>query len=306
MADRCGCRVVSVLHSMTGFGAARQEHSGRAAAVEVRSLNNRYLKVVVRGDDPYPMYEAEIERVVRRWVRRGTITVHITVERPTLPALRWPADTLRACLVELRQICQSAGCPEAFPHLTSGLLLLPGLVTTSPYLGTPPADEWSLVESTLEAALERLCDMRQREGQAMAEDLLHIHHQLHAELARVQQRLPQVKEDYQQRLRERVRQLLGEAAVAVEETHLLREVALFAERSDVSEEVARLQAHLDQFADLVRQGREAGRKLEFLVQEMGREANTLGAKAADVTVSRHVVEIKALLEKARELVQNIE
>lgn len=291
---------------MTGFGAARQELSGRAAAVEILSLNNRFLKVVVRGDDPYPMYEAEIERVVRRWVRRGTITVHITVERPAIPALRWPADTLRACLLELRQICQSAGCPEAFPHLSSGLLLLPGLVTTSPYLGTPPVDEWSLVESTLEMALERLCAMRQREGQAMAEDLLHIHQQLHAELARVQQRLPQVKENHQQRLRERIRQLLGEAPATIEEAHLLREVVLLAERSDVGEEVARLQAHLDQFTELVRQGQEAGRKLEFLVQEMGRETNTLGAKVADVIVSRHVVEIKALLEKARELVQNIE
>jgi uncharacterized protein YicC (UPF0701 family) len=298
--------VVGALHSMTGFGAARREWAERAAAVEVRSLNNRYLKVVVRGDDPYPMYEAEIERVIRRWVRRGTITVHISVERRTTPVFRWPADTLRLHLLELRQICQSAGCPEAFPHLTSGLLLLPGLVTTTPYLGTPPPEEWTLVESTLEMALEQLCAMRQREGQAMAEDLLQIHQRLLTELARVRERLPRVQEDYQQRLRERVRQLLGEAQVPLEDAHLLREVALFAERSDVSEELARLQAHLDQFAELVHQGQEAGRKLEFLVQEMAREANTLGAKAADVTIARHVVEIKAQLEKARELVQNIE
>ncbi|MCS7021794.1 MAG: YicC family protein [Gemmataceae bacterium] len=295
-----------VLESMTGFGAARREQAGRAAAVEVRSLNNRYLKVVVRGDEPYPMYEAEIERVVRRYVRRGTITVHISVERPLLGLTAWPVDTLKTQLLHLRSVCQQADCPEAFPHLAGTLLLLPGVLGKTAHVGTPPSEEWTLVEATLEAALEQLGTMRRCEGRAMADELLRLHQRLNQELNQIQQRLPQVKTEYAQRLRERVRQALQEVEVTVEETHLLREIALFAERSDVTEEVARLQAHLDQFASLVQDGAEVGRKLEFLVQEMGREANTLGAKAADVLVSRHVVEIKALLEKARELVQNVE
>lgn len=300
-----GGGVDGVLQSMTGFGAARQDGTGRRVAVEVRSLNNRYLKVVVRGDDPYPMFEAEVERVVRQWVRRGTITVHISVERPPT-SWRWPEETLVAHLQQLRQICQKADCPEVFPHLTAGLLLLPGLASPTPYYGTPTDEEWRLVHTTLEQALDRLVAMRQREGQAMAEELLRLHSRLGEELRQVQQRLPHIKEDYHHRLRERMRQLLAGVEAALDENALLREAALFAERSDVSEEIARLQSHLHQFAELVHGGDEVGRKLEFLVQEMGREANTLGAKAADADVSRHVVEIKALLEKARELVQNVE
>ena len=112
--------------------------------------------------------------------------------------------------------------------------------------------------------------------------------------------------DYRQRLLERVRQAVADAGVAIQPDHLIREVALFADRTDVSEEVTRLASHLDQFAEIVRKGEEAGRKLEFVIQEMGRETNTLGSKAGDVAITRHVFEIKATLEKIRELVQNVE
>ena len=119
--------------------------------------------------------------------------------------------------------------------------------------------------------------------------------------------MPGVLANYRERLLERVKQAVADAGVTLEPEHLVREVALFADRTDVSEETSRLAAHLDTFAELVRTGAEgAGRRLEFVVQEVGRETNTLGSKAGDVTVSRHVVEMKATLEKIRELVQNIE
>jgi uncharacterized protein (TIGR00255 family) len=291
---------------MTGFGAARQEKDQQRVAVEVRSLNNRYLKVVVRGDEPYPMFEAEVERVVRQRIRRGTITVHINVERPVSTSVRWPVELLAAHLQQLRQICQTAGCPEAFPHLSAGLLLLPGLTPSLPRSGPPPAQEWELVQGTLEQALEQLVMMRQREGEAMARELQRLQQLVRQELAAIAHRLPQVQVEYHQRLRERLRHWLADEDIPLDEAAVLREVALLIERSDVSEELARLQSHLQQFAEIVHSGEEVGRKLEFLVQEMGREANTLGAKAADVEVSRHVVAIKTLLEKMRELVQNVE
>jgi uncharacterized protein (TIGR00255 family) len=149
--------------------------------------------------------------------------------------------------------------------------------------------------------------MRREEGKAMAAELLALHRHVREELDRARAHLPAVAADYRQRILDRVRQAVSDAGVAVSADHLIREVALFADRTDVSEEVTRLGSHLEQFAELVKKGDEAaGRKLEFVVQEMGREANTLGSKAGDVTVSRHVFEIKAALEKVRELVQNVE
>ena len=141
----------------------------------------------------------------------------------------------------------------------------------------------------------------------MAAELLALHQHVREELDRVRGQLPAVAADYRQRILDRVRQAVADAGVVVSQDHVIREVAQFADRTDVSEEVTRLSAHLDQFAELVQKGDDsAGRKLEFVVQEMGREVNTLGSKAGDVTVSRHVFEIKAALEKVRELVQNVE
>jgi uncharacterized protein (TIGR00255 family) len=292
---------------MTGFGEARSEADGVAAAVEVRAVNNRHLKVTVRGTEPYPMFEAELEKVVRRHVRRGTITIHVRVERQARPSdLTLNAAALSAYLLQIRTACQDAGTPEYAPPLLAGVLALPGVAPESRHFGSPPDEEWPVVEQTLDAALRRLDTMRREEGRAMAGELLTLHGTIARELAAVRELLPAVTANYRERLLERVRQAVSDGGVAVTQDHLIREVALFADRTDVTEEAMRLAAHLDQFAELVRKGEEAGRKLEFVLQEMGREANTLGSKAGDVTISRHVFEIKATLEKIRELVQNVE
>lgn len=140
----------------------------------------------------------------------------------------------------------------------------------------------------------------------MAAELLALHGTITAELAAIRTLLPNVTSDYRARLLERVRQAVGDSGVAIHPEHIVREVALFSDRTDVAEEVTRLTAHLEQFAELVRKGEEAGRKLEFVIQELGRETNTLGSKAGDVAVSRHVFEIKSALEKVRELALNVE
>jgi uncharacterized protein (TIGR00255 family) len=300
-------RPTGVLLSMTGFGESRTQADGLGVAVEVRALNNRHLKVTVRGSDPYPMFEAEVEKVVRRHVRRGTITVHIRIERPPRPAdLNLNVAALAGYLKQIRTACEDAGAPEFVGPLLAGVLSLPGIAPEPRHFGSPPDDEWPAVEQTLDAALQRLDAMRRDEGRSMAEELLAHHRSVAAELDSLRALLPRVTVDYRHRLLERLRQAIGDAGIALQPDHLIREVALFADRTDVSEEVSRLGAHLTQFAEIVRKGDEAGRKLEFVLQEMGREANTLGSKAGDVAVSRHVFEIKASLEKVRELVQNVE
>jgi uncharacterized protein (TIGR00255 family) len=299
--------LTGVLLSMTGFGEARTQTDGLSVAIEVRALNNRHLKVTVRGTDPYPMFEAELEKVVRRHIRRGTITIHVRVDREIKPAeLKLNTSALVAYLRQIEAACDEAGTPDLSRFVASGVLALPGVAPEARHYGGPPADEWPVVEQTLETALRRLDIMRQDEGRAMAQELLSHHQSIASELAALRLLLPRVTTEYRNRLLERIRHAVADASVAIQPDNLIREVALFAERTDVAEETARLAAHLDQFADLVRKGEEAGRKLEFVLQEMGREANTLGSKAGDVAVSRHVFEIKAILEKVRELVQNVE
>lgn len=293
---------------MTGFGEARTQTGALAASVEVRAVNNRYLKVTVRGTDPYPMLESELEKVVRRHVRRGTLLVHVRVERQAQATdLTLNTTALKAYLAQIQKACDEAGTPHLAVSLLAGVLALPGVAPEGVHYGSPPDEEWPVVEQTLEAALKKLDVMRRDEGQAMANELLQQHRQIATDLDSIRQLLPGVMGDYRQRLLERVRQAVGDAGVGVQPDHLIREVALYADRTDVAEEVTRLASHLEQFAEVVRKGGEgAGRRLEFVIQEMGRETNTLGSKAGDVSISRHVVEMKATLEKIRELVQNVE
>lgn len=294
--------------SMTGFGEARTQTETLTVAVEVRAVNNRYLKVTVRGTDPYPMLESELEKVVRRHVRRGTLLVQVRVDRQARPVdLTLNATTLTAYIRQVRAACEAERAPELAGPILAGVLSLPGVAPEGTRFGSPPDDEWPVVEKTLDTALKKLDAMRQDEGRAMAAELMLHHRHIADQLELVRQHLPGVTAAYRQRLLERVRQAVADAGVVVQPEHLIREVALFADRSDVAEEGTRLTSHLDQFAEIVRKGDEgAGRKLEFVIQEMGRETNTLGSKAGDVTISRHVVEIKATLEKIRELVQNVE
>jgi uncharacterized protein (TIGR00255 family) len=294
---------------MTGFGEARHAGEGLTLSVEVRTVNNRYLKVSVRGSDPYPMLEPELEKIVRKAIRRGTVTIHVRCDRQGRGGdFVLNAVALRSYLDQVRAACEQAGCQTHMPALIGQILSLPGVAPEPGGVsGRPPDTELAAVERTLEAALGRLQTMRQQEGQAMADELLAHRQAVADQLGRIRELAPRVIEGYRQRLRERVGQALADHNMNVRPEDLVREVAVFAERSDVAEEVMRLGSHLDQFESIVRTETDGpGRKLEFLVQEMGREANTIGSKAGDVAVSRHVVEIKAALEKVRELVQNVE
>jgi uncharacterized protein (TIGR00255 family) len=294
---------------MTGFGEARTQSDSLGVSVEVRAVNNRHLKLTVRGSEPYPLYESELEKVVRRHVRRGTLHVHVRVERQgqtAVPALN--TAVLAEYLKQIRAACDEAGTPEFVAPLVSGALALPGVAPEARNNNgsAPPDDEWAVVEKTLDSALAKLNQMRRDEGKAMAAELFTHHATIAEQLDAIRTLLPGVVSDYRQRLLERVRQAVADAGVVLSAESIIREVALFADRTDVSEEVTRLTSHLEQFGDLVRKGEEAGRKLEFVIQEMGRETNTIGSKAGDVSISRHVFEIKATLEKLRELVLNVE
>jgi uncharacterized protein (TIGR00255 family) len=186
------------------------------------------------------------------------------------------------------------------------LLLLPGVVSDDLKRFSGAAESWPLLQDTLQAALSNLDRMRSEEGRAMAEDLNANLEAVTASLDEVQTRAPLVAEAYRDRLTERLNKIIAEHDVALDPSDAIREMSLFADRSDISEEIVRLRSHVEQFTATMEITESSGRKLEFLTQEMVREGNTIGSKANDVEIARHVIEIKTAIERIREMIQNVE
>ncbi len=296
-----------MLLSMTGFGEARYQSDNLNVSIELRALNNRYLKVSLRAADPYHLLEPEFEKVIRRVVRRGTLQVHLRCDRKSAPhEYQINPVALRSYLTQVRAVCDEVGASAQVGALVGQVLALPGVVPEPGSVSSHLHDDWPIVEKVLGEALSRLQTMRQEEGRAMAQELLVNRDTITNHLARIRGIIPNVVTTYRDRLFDRVRGLLGELDIQIDRTDLIKEVSIFAERSDIAEEVTRLASHLDQFQVIMNEPESPGRKLEFLTQEMFREANTIGSKAGDVEISKEVVEIKGTLEKIRELVQNVE
>ena len=279
-----------------------------AIAIELRSVNNRYLKVSLRAPESYQILEPEFEKVVRKLVRRGTVQVNLRVHRvkeTQEQSLR--LDVLKGYLNQVAKVALEIKLPQEACNLLMGNVLhLPGIVPEG-QVGAKTLDEdWPEIEKTLEIALAKLQSMRSTEGGLMALELMALRNKIVEHLGSIKVLIPQVMEAYKDRLLDRVRKLLESTEAQIQPSDLIREVAIFAERSDIAEEVTRLDSHLEQFGKVLEQEEGAGRKLEFLTQEMVRETNTMGSKAADVKITRHVVEIKGDLERIRELIQNVE
>ncbi|MDP7303024.1 MAG: DUF1732 domain-containing protein [Pirellulaceae bacterium] len=186
------------------------------------------------------------------------------------------------------------------------LLGLPGVINESQGLSQRASECWPLVETTIKQALEMLAKMRTEEGHAMAADLRLNCQAIADRVASIQSRTEKVVENYRTRLTERVQKILDDHDAAVEQADIIREVGIFAERCDISEELVRLRSHLDQFDTIMDAVESSGRKLDFLTQEIFRETNTIGSKANDSEISRHVIEMKAANERIREMIQNVE
>ncbi|HEV3121896.1 MAG TPA: YicC/YloC family endoribonuclease [Isosphaeraceae bacterium] len=295
-------REVAVLLSMTGYGESRFQDDRWSISVELRTVNNRHLKLSARISEPYGSLEPDLERLVREKVRRGTVQLVLRVDRPRRAEdYRLNAVALASYRDQL-QALQGNGRPVDLAPLVA----LPGVVEERAQTAEDPHDDWPLISKVVNEALARLHSSRADEGRAMARELAAMGEAIGDHLDSIAARGPQVIASYNDRLAERVQSLVKEKGVAVEAKDLIREVAILAERADIAEEVVRLRAHLSQFAEVIDEPESAGRKLEFVVQEMGRETNTIGSKANDVSISREVVEIKGLLEKIRELIQNVE
>ncbi len=290
---------------MTGQGSAHVTEEGVSVAAEVRTVNSRYFKLALRTSDGYSSLEPRIEEVVRRYVRRGTVQADLRVDRESV------ADDFRLNQTALasyqRQLTEVAQHLKLDASVTlESLLALPGVVDERVARNVDTDAEWPLVERALVQALEGLTKMRTDEGASMAKDMAAQCKSMSRELDCIAERAPLVTEGYRDRLTERLNKLLAEFDVSVQAADVIREVGLFSERSDISEEVVRLRHHLEQFDEIMGLEESSGRKLEFITQEMFRESNTIGSKANDGEIGRHVIEIKAAIERIREMIQNVE
>ncbi len=290
---------------MTGFGEARREAEGRTVAVEIRTINSRHFKLTVRAPEGYGVLEAQVEELIRRYVGRGTVQVWLRIDQERgAAASRFNEEVLLGYFRHLQDIAERLELNET-PRLDQ-LVLLPGVVDENAAAAVDVEAVWSAVEGAVVEAVEKLAAMRSEEGRAMAADLEENCGLISEKLAAIERQAPLVVEAFQARLTDRLNRLLAKHEVQVEPADVIREVGIFAERSDISEEIVRLRSHIAQFLDVMRNEDHSGKKLEFLTQEMFRETNTIGSKAGDSDIAHRVVEIKAAVERIREMIQNIE
>jgi uncharacterized protein (TIGR00255 family) len=291
---------------MTGHGEAHRHEGGVSVAIEVRTINNRYFKLSVRSSEGYSSLEPQIEAVVRESIRRGTVQINLRVDRePTEQDYRLNAAVLAGYLRQIEAI-EGKMPGQVDSQVRAIVLTLPGVVS-QPTAGWETIEaQWPMIESTLKEALGELGRMRADEGKAMAADLESNCRIIAEQITAVETRAPLVVEAYRTRILDRLNKLLAEVGGRIEPADIVREVGMFAERSDISEEIVRLRSHLEQFATVMAKEEMSGRKLEFLTQEMFRETNTIGSKANDAEIARHVIEIKTAIERMREMIQNVE
>ena len=292
-----------MIYSMTGQGRAKLAVDGMEIEAEVRSVNNRFLKVTFKLTEPLSPFELAMENLVREHLKRGS--VHVFVRYAGTGQSQTAAintDLLQHYLSQTTQAVKKTG------HLLTmelgSVLNLPGVLVPGNM-----ADDGALSDLTLKtltAALLDLNRMRQTEGNAMGRQLVELVRSVRELRGQIETRAPEVIAEYRKRLESRVRTALNDLGHSADELDILREVLQFSDRCDVREELVRLSSHLDRFEEALDGAESQGRRLDFLIQEIFRETNTIGAKANDATIAHYVVSIKTSVEQMRELVQNVE
>ena len=289
-----------MLRSMTGFGASQSQVNDAVCSIEIRAVNNRFLKVISKLPETHSCCEGRLEKLVRERIRRGVVTVFVRLtHRGGATGHRLNEQVLRSYLDQLRNVGAVDG------STVGHVLALPGVLEEIS-VDADPEEDWPIIRETVLAAHERLDHMRRDEGTAMGTELELCCDRIEASLESFEGLVDGALTGYRARLCERVNALLAEQGVSVDPGDLIKEVAIFAERSDIAEEITRLRSHVAQFRSVLDAGESAGRKLEFLAQEMHRESNTIGSKANDVRISERVVDLKSCVEQVREIVQNVE
>ena len=297
--------------SMTGYAQARNEQHGWAVRVSVKSVNHRFLDLKLRMPEGFDLYELRLRQTVRERIHRGHLDVHVNVEPGTAAPVHVNKDVAHAYLRAAEALRQETSAAASVDVVS--LLRLPGVIAglsgALPELEEEQEKLGQTLDACLREALTKLDDMRRAEGKHLVEELRERLARIGALTEQVRGLATTLRPAFARRLETRLKELLG--GISIEPARLAQEAALLAERSDISEELDRLRSHLQQFAKLLDGAGEMGKKLDFLLQEMHREANTLlsktpGVESEALAITGLALEIKADIEKLREQVQNIE
>jgi uncharacterized protein (TIGR00255 family) len=292
-----------MIKSMTGYGRASELIDGMNITVELKSVNSRYLEFSSRVYKNYSFLEDKLKSYVRQLISRGKVECSVQIDATeTDDVIVQVNESLAAGYVNaVKSLAEKYGLEDDF---TVSRLASHNDIFS---IRKAPADEekiWEAVRQTIDEATESFVAMRTVEGKKLAEDILSRADLIISYVEKVEKRSPETISEYNEKLLSRMRELLGDANV--DEQRLLTEAAIFADKIAVAEETVRLRSHIDQLREMVVADEPIGRKMDFLVQEINREANTIGSKANDIEIARVVIEIKAEVEKIREQVQNIE
>jgi len=288
---------------MTGFGRAQRAFSKHSITIEIKSVNNRYFDCFIRLGRAYIFLEDAIKSQIQSVISRGKLDVFVTVEKTEAAESHVSCNkSLVANYVEIMKgISEEFEIPNIFS--TSDLLRIPEVITAE--RGDEDEEELkSQVIQTLDAAAEELLSMSKREGERIEADITGRIQAVLALVHKIKERAPKIIREYKGKFTKRLEDALKN--VTIEPERILTEVAIFADRSNIDEEIVRLLSHIEEFRKILKKGGAVGKKLDFLIQELNRETNTIGSKANDVAVTRMVVDLKAEIEKIREQIQNIE
>jgi uncharacterized protein (TIGR00255 family) len=296
--------VMKMIKSMTGYGRYEGFLNDIKLTVEIRTVNHRFCELSIRLPRQLMLYEDRIKRQIQENVHRGRIDVFISFHSDTLAKRKVKPDLelAEAYLSSIQELKDRLHVEGEFT--IRDLITLEDLFRVEEEESDVEQFDVPLLSAVMQAT-DQLLQMRVEEGKALARDLSHRVSTIRETVQRITEYAPKVKDHYEKRLEVRIKEFLQQRA-DLDEARLLNEVAVFAEKSNIDEELIRLTSHCDQFTGILALEEPVGRKLDFLIQEMNREVNTIGSKANDIDISQYVVELKSTIEKMKEQVQNIE
>jgi uncharacterized protein (TIGR00255 family) len=289
--------------SMTGYGTGAAQKDDSTVSVEIRTVNHRFLDLHIRISREYLFLEGEIQQLIKNSLDRGRVEVNATIQNTGSPTLLINSPLVKGYLEAAARLKEEYNLQDSLDLKT--VLSLPGIVQNRETLQSETAGVLSeLTKRSVQAALEGVLQMRRQEGEALRKDMLRNLAQIEDSTRRIRELSVNSAGEYLQKLRDRISQLLPQGGM--DPQRLAQEAALLADKCDISEEVSRLESHAGQYHSLMDAGEKAGKKLDFLLQEMQREANTILSKSDNLEVSQQAIAVKTDIEKLREQVQNVE
>ena len=292
-----------MVKSMTGFGRFEVSEAERKMTVEIKSVNHRYLDINVKMPKKLNFFEAAIRNLLKEYIERGKVDVFITYEdySESSVCIKYNRDLAKEYLAHLRKMQKEFGLQEDFG--AASLSRYPEVLVMEEQ-AVNAEELWEMLEPAIKGAAEQFTQSRLREGEHLKSDLIGKLEGMLQSVSYIEERSPEILTEYRQKLTDKVKELLGDTAI--DESRILTEVTVFADKICVDEETVRLRSHIEHMKKDLQAGGSLGRKLDFLAQEMNREANTILSKANDLTISECGIQVKTDIEKVREQIQNIE